>query len=89
MQRAEQAAALRVSRPTQLLQGDLQYLSRDALVVLLEAAEEGLAGGTGPGRPLRLSLLDVRRHDEAALYGALPGALGRASPRSEQAQGCV
>ena len=50
------------------LQMDLRYISREALGVLL-----GLSAASPPPEALPL-LLDVRRPDERALFGSIPGA---------------
>ncbi|KAK9829026.1 hypothetical protein WJX72_003487 [[Myrmecia] bisecta] len=49
-------------------QVDLNFINRDALAVLL-----GLAGPLSRRVPVRV--LDIRRHDERALYGSIPGTL--------------
>ncbi len=53
-------------------QPDLRYIDRDAVAVLLE---EGGSNGGSYGHPLRVLLLDVRRSDERALYGAIKGSV--------------
>ncbi|KAK9843460.1 hypothetical protein WJX81_004052 [Elliptochloris bilobata] len=50
-------------------QADLRYIGRDALAVLL-----GLAGDGAP-RCEAACVLDVRRSDERALYGSIPGTV--------------
>lgn len=68
-------------------QADLRFINRDALSVLLGMAADK-AGGGGPGGVVHAPpamLIDVRRSDERALYGAIkgamhiPGELGEAS----------
>ena len=51
------------------MQADLRYIGRDGLAVWL-----GLVGLLDQRLPT-LRLIDVRRHDERALYGSLPGTL--------------
>jgi len=64
-------------------QTDLRYIGRDALAVLL-----GLAG-EGGRRCDAARVLDVRRADERALYGSIPGARRRACPVLLRAAGSV
>lgn len=51
-------------------QADLRYIGRDALAVLLGLAGDGAAACDAA------CVLDVRRNDERALYGSIPGASG-------------
>ena len=75
---------------------DLPSISAPALALALEAqrgggggggsveAEPGnTAAGSAPRRttPRRVVVVDVRRHDERALYGSLPGAIHIPAPR--------
>ncbi|KAL4452234.1 hypothetical protein ABPG75_007896 [Micractinium tetrahymenae] len=58
-------------------QADLRFINRDALAVLLGMAADE-AGGIGPGGVVHAppaTLIDVRRSDERALYGAIKGAV--------------
>ena len=50
------------------VQADLRYIGRDALAVLLGAADDGAP------RCESACVLDVRRGDERALYGSITGA---------------
>jgi len=69
---------------------DLPSISADALALALaggppppdppgspprRAAARGASPTPQPSLPRRILLIDVRRHDERALYGSLPGAL--------------
>ena len=49
------------------MQAHLRYISRDALAVLL-----GLAGAHNE-HAAPAAVLDLRRYDERALYGSIPG----------------
>jgi hypothetical protein len=51
-------------------QADLRFINRDALAVLLgQCADAGVVHAAAPA-----TLIDVRRSDERALYGAIKGA---------------
>lgn len=49
------------------LQANLKYIGRDALAALLGLLGERSARVDGT------RILDIRRHDERALYGSIPG----------------
>ena len=55
-------------------QADLRYIGRDALAVLLGLTGDGAAACDAA------CVLDVRRHDERALFGSIPGASKLVSP---------
>lgn len=71
-------------------QADLRFINRDALAVLLGmAADEATGGGLGGVvHAPQATLIDVRRSDERALYGAIKGAMHIPGGLGGEAHGC-
>lgn len=56
-----------------LLQAEQHFINRDAVAGILGHVDVGCL-------PQQALVLDVRRHDERALYGSIPGSMTLVSP---------
>lgn len=64
------------------MQANLRYINRDALAVLL-----GLAGAPNENAA-PAAVLDLRRYDERALFGSIPGTRHVPGGRCPPSPGC-